>query len=149
MRIKLKILDEKVYEFGLPHYATTGSAALDLRVLLDNPVDLVGGKSVILRTGLAVYIENPAYAGLVVPRSGLGHKHGLVLGNLLGLIDSDYQGELLLSCWNRGRSSYRIHNGDRVAQLVIVPVQQAEFTVVKDFYTTERGTGGYGSTGKA
>lgn len=149
MRIKVKVLDERLYKFGVPQYATAGSAALDLRVLLDDSLDLAAGEATILHTGLAIYIENAGYAGLVIPRSGLGHKHGLVLGNLVGLIDSDYQGELLLSCWNRGKLSYRIQPGDRVAQLIILPVQQVDFDIMEDLVPSPRGTRGYGSTGSA
>ena len=132
----------------MPHYATNGSAALDLRVLLDEPLNLEPTQSILLRTGIAVYIADSNYAGLVVPRSGLGHRHGLVLGNLVGLIDSDYQGELQLSCWNRGNESYEIQPGERMAQLIIFPVQQIEFELVKDFPTSKRGARGYGSTGQ-
>ena len=149
MRVQLKLLDERLKQFGLPNYATDGSAALDLRVLLDEPLDLASGESALLHTGIAVYIRDSGYAGLVVPRSGLGHKHGLVLGNLVGLIDSDYQGELCLSCWNRSLKTYRIQSGERLAQLIIFPVQQIEFEVVKDFPSSQRGEKGYGSTGRA
>jgi len=146
MKVQLKILDERVKR--LPHYATNGSAALDLRVLLDEPLNLKPAQSILLRTGIAIYIADSNYAGLVVPRSGLGHKHGLVLGNLVGLIDSDYQGELQLSCWNRGNEVYEIQPGERMAQLIIFPVRQIEFELVKDFHTSKRGAKGYGSTGQ-
>lgn len=146
MRVQLKILDERLER--LPHYATKGSAALDLRVLLDEPLQLKPTQSALLRTGIAIYIADPNYAGLVVPRSGLGHKYGLVLGNLVGLIDSDYQGELQLSCWNRGNQTYEIQPGERMAQLIIFPVRQIEFELVKDFPVSKRGTKGYGSTGQ-
>ena len=148
MRVQLRILDERVRRFGLPDYATDGSAALDLRVLLDAPLDLAPGEDALLGTGVAVYIGDSDYAGLVVPRSGLGHKHGLVLGNLVGLIDSDYQGELRLSCWNRGSRTYRIQSGERLAQLIILPVRRIEFKVVDSFPSSQRGKGGYGSTGR-
>lgn len=146
MRVQLKILDERVKK--APHYATNGSAALDLRALLDEPLELMPGRSALLQTGIAVYIADPNYAGLVVPRSGLGHKHGLVLGNLVGLIDSDYQGELRISCWNRGNQTYSIQPNERIAQLIIFPVRQIEFEVVKDFPASKRGAKGYGSTGQ-
>jgi dUTP pyrophosphatase len=147
--IQLKILDPRVgRDFPLPQYATEGSAGLDLRALLDAPQALAPGATVLVRTGLAIYIGDPGYAAVILPRSGLGHKHGIVLGNLVGLIDSDYQGELMLSCWNRGSAQFVIEPGERMAQLVIVPVAQAEFQVVEAFEDTARGTGGFGHTGR-
>jgi dUTP pyrophosphatase len=147
--IQLKILDPRVgRDFPLPQYATEGSAGLDLRALLDAPRALAPGATVLVRTGLAIYIGDPGYAAVILPRSGLGHKHGIVLGNLVGLIDSDYQGELMLSCWNRGSAQFVIEPGERMAQLVIVPVAQAEFQVVEAFEDTARGTGGFGHTGR-
>lgn len=147
--IQLKILDPRVgRDFPLPQYATEGSAGLDLRALLDGPQALAPGATVLVRTGLAIYIGDPGYAAVILPRSGLGHKHGIVLGNLVGLIDSDYQGELMLSCWNRGSAQFVIEPGERMAQLVIVPVAQAEFQVVEVFEDTARGTGGFGHTGR-
>jgi dUTP pyrophosphatase len=147
--IQLKILDPRVgRDFPLPQYATEGSAGLDLRALLDAPQALAPGATVLVRTGLAIYIGDSGYAAVILPRSGLGHKHGIVLGNLVGLIDSDYQGELMLSCWNRGSAQFVIEPGERMAQLVIVPVAQAEFQVVEAFEDTARGTGGFGHTGR-
>jgi len=147
--IQLKILDPRVgRDFPLPQYATEGSAGLDLRALLDAPQALAPGATVLVRTGLAIYIGDPGYAAVILPRSGLGHKHGIVLGNLVGLIDSDYQGELMLSCWNRGSAQFVIEPGERMAQLVIVPVAQAEFQVVEAFEDTARGAGGFGHTGR-
>jgi dUTP pyrophosphatase len=147
--IQLKILDPRLgRELPLPAYATGGSAGLDLRALLDAPLELRPGDTTLLKTGLAIYIADPNLAAVILPRSGLGHKHGIVLGNLVGLIDSDYQGELMVSCWNRGASAFTINPGERIAQLVLVPVVQAEFEVVTDFHASERGAGGFGSTGK-
>lgn len=147
--IQLKILDPRVgRDFPLPQYATEGSAGLDLRALLDAPQALAPGATVLVRTGLAIYIGDPGYAAVILPRSGLGHKHGIVLGNLVGLIDSDYQGELMLSCWNRGSAQFVIEPGERMAQLVVVPVVQAEFQMVEAFEDTARGTGGFGHTGR-
>ncbi|MCK9192671.1 MAG: dUTP diphosphatase [Nevskia sp.] len=147
--IQLKILDPRVgRDFPLPQYATEGSAGLDLRALLDAPQALAPGATVLVRTGLAIYIGDPGYAAVILPRSGLGHKHGIVLGNLVGLIDSDYQGELMLSCWNRGSAQFVIEPGERMAQLVIVPVAQAEFQAVEAFEDTARGAGGFGHTGR-
>jgi dUTP pyrophosphatase len=148
-RIQLKILDPRLgRELPLPAYATDGSAGMDLRALLDAPVELAPGATTLLRTGLSIYIVNPGLAAVILPRSGLGHKHGIVLGNLVGLIDSDYQGELMVSCWNRGSTSFTIQPGERIAQLVIVPVVRAEFEMVSDFETSQRGTGGFGHTGR-
>ncbi|MEQ1439805.1 dUTP diphosphatase [Fontimonas sp. SYSU GA230001] len=147
--IQLKILDPRLgRELPLPAYATDGAAGLDLRALLDKPLVLEPGASTLIRTGLAIYIADPKLAAVILPRSGLGHKHGIVLGNLIGLIDSDYQGELMVSCWNRGHEPFAISPGERIAQLVFVPVVQAEFETVTDFHATQRGAGGFGSTGK-
>ena len=147
--IQLKILNPRVgSEFPLPAYATDGAAGLDLRAILDAPLTLKPGDTTLIKTGLAIYIEDPGLAAVILPRSGLGHKHGVVLGNLVGLIDSDYQGELMVSCWNRGQTEFVIHPGERIAQLVFVPVVQAAFDVVMDFAASQRGEGGFGSTGK-
>ncbi len=147
--IQIKILDPRVgSELPLPAYATDGSAGLDLRAVLDTPLTLNPGDTTLLKTGLAIYIADPALAAVILPRSGLGHKHGIVLGNLVGLIDSDYQGELMVSCWNRGKDSFTINPGERIAQLVFLPVVRAAFETVNDFHATARGTGGFGSTGK-
>ena len=147
--IQIKILDPRVgSELPLPAYATDGSAGLDLRALLDAPLTLNPGDTTLIKTGLAIYIADPALAAVILPRSGLGHKHGIVLGNLVGLIDSDYQGELMVSCWNRGKDSFTINPGERIAQLVFLPVVRAAFETVNDFHATARGTGGFGSTGK-
>lgn len=146
--IQLKILNSKIgNEIPLPAYATEGSAGLDLRACLDEAVVLEPGQTTLLPTGLSIYIEDPNLAATILPRSGLGHKHGIVLGNLVGLIDSDYQGELMVSCWNRGQTTFTIEPGERVAQLVLLPVVQAEFNIVEEFEATERGAGGFGSTG--
>jgi dUTP pyrophosphatase len=147
-KIDLKILDSRVKEeFGLPHYATDGSAGLDLRACLDAPIDLQPGQTELIPTGLAIHICDSSLAAVILPRSGMGHKHGIVLGNLTGLIDSDYQGQLFVSCWNRGQEGYTINPGDRIAQMVIVPVVQAEFNIVEDFAESDRADGGFGSTG--
>ncbi|MBV7298720.1 dUTP diphosphatase [Enterovibrio paralichthyis] len=147
-QIDLKILDPRVgKEFPLPAYATEGSAGLDLRAILDAPVTLEPGQTELLPTGLAIHIADPSLAATILPRSGLGHKHGIVLGNLVGLIDSDYQGQLMVSCWNRGNSTFTIEPGERIAQLVFVPVVQASFNIVEDFDATERGEGGFGHSG--
>jgi dUTP pyrophosphatase len=145
--IELKILDPRMAG-QLPHYATGGSAGLDLRACLDAPLTLHPGETHLVPTGLAIHIGDPGYAAMILPRSGLGHKHGIVLGNLVGLIDSDYQGELMVSTWNRGSSAFTLHPLDRLAQLVIVPVLQVEFNVVEDFDSSGRGASGFGSTGK-
>jgi dUTP pyrophosphatase len=136
-------------EFPLPNYATEGSAGLDLRAMLAAPMDLAPGSAEIIPTGLAVHIGDPGLAALVLPRSGLGHRHGIVLGNLVGLIDSDYQGQLLVSCWNRGSETFRIEVGERIAQLVLVPVVRVRFELVSEFTDSERGTGGFGHTGRS
>lgn len=148
-RIQIKILHPKLgKEFPLPHYATAGSAGLDLRACIEESLTIAPGETQLIPTGLAVYIANPGLAGIILPRSGLGHKHGIVLGNLVGLIDSDYQGELLISCWNRSQTSFILSPGERLAQFVIIPVVQAEFECVTEFRETERGSGGFGHTGK-
>jgi len=146
--IALRILDERIRDY-LPAYATPGSAGLDLRACLDAPTSLSPGKTELIRTGIAIHIADPGLAALILPRSGLGHKHGIVLGNLVGLIDSDYQGELMVSCWNRGHVDFTLQPFDRLAQLVIVPVVQAAFRIVADFDASERAAGGFGSTGKS
>jgi len=148
-KIQLKILDQRIgRELPLPAYATGGSAGLDLRAVLDVPLKLAPGETSLIRTGLAIYIGNPDLAAVILPRSGLGHKHGIVLGNLVGLIDSDYQGELMVSCWNRGQSAFTVEPGERIAQLVFVPVLRAEFDLVTDFAASHRGEGGFGHTGR-
>lgn len=147
MKIELKVLDERMRE-RLPAYGSAGSAGLDLRACLDGPLELAPGASVLVRTGLAIHVGDPAFAGLVLPRSGLGHRHGVVLGNLVGLIDSDYQGELMVSTWNRSASPYTIEPFERIAQLVIVPVMQVGFSIVEQFADSVRGEQGFGSTGR-
>ncbi len=147
MHVDLKILDERVRQHP-PHYATAGSAGLDLRACLDTPVVLNPGETQLIPTGLAMHLADPGYAAMILPRSGLGHKHGVVLGNLVGLIDSDYQGQLMVSLWNRGQEAFTVQPFERIAQMVIVPVVQAEFRVVEDFAASDRGEGGFGSTGK-
>jgi dUTP pyrophosphatase len=147
MKIDLKILDPRLRE-RLPAYATPGAAGLDLRAALDAPLRLEAGQTCLVPTGLAIHIADAGYAALILPRSGLGHKHGIVLGNLVGLIDSDYQGQLMVSCWNRGHAPFVIEPLERIAQLVVVPVVQAEFHVVEDFADSQRGAGGFGSTGR-
>ena len=148
--VELKVLNPKVgTEFPLPAYATTGSAGLDLRACLDAPLQLAPGQCHLIPTGIAIHMSRPDMAATILPRSGLGHKQGIVLGNLVGLIDSDYQGELLISCWNRGQDHVTIQPGDRIAQLVFVPVIQATFKQVTEFNQSERGAGGFGHTGKA
>lgn len=147
INIALKILDERIRPY-LPAYATPGSAGMDLRACIDAPLTLLPGRAELIPTGIAIHIEDPALAAMILPRSGLGHKHGIVLGNLVGLIDSDYQGPLLVSCWNRGSSSFEIRPMERLAQLVLVPVVRAAFTLVEDFAGSQRATGGFGSTGR-
>ncbi|CAD6523971.1 Deoxyuridine 5'-triphosphate nucleotidohydrolase [Paraburkholderia hiiakae] len=147
MKIDIKILNERMRD-QLPQYATQGSAGLDLRACLDAPITLEPGETKLVPTGLAIHVADPGYAALILPRSGLGHKHGVVLGNLVGLIDSDYQGELMISTWNRGHTTFTLNPLERLAQLVIVPVVQAQFNIVDDFEASERGAGGFGSTGK-
>ena len=148
MKIDVKIIDPRLQD-NLPNYATPGSAGLDLRACLSEPLTLAPNAWQLVPTGIAIYLHNPDYAALILPRSGLGHKHGIVLGNLVGLIDSDYQGQLMVSAWNRSDVPFTIEPMERIAQLMIVPVVQAEFNVVQDFPASERGKGGYGSTGKS
>ncbi len=147
-RLDLKILDERM-RAALPQYATTGSAGLDLRACINAPVTIAPGETVLIPTGLAIHIADPGYAAMILPRSGLGHKNGIVLGNLVGLIDSDYQGPLQVSTWNRGNAEFTIQPMDRIAQLIVVPVVQVALNVVEDFETSDRGSGGFGSTGKS
>lgn len=147
--IQVKILDSKLgNEFPLPTYASSGSAGLDLRACLDEPLQLEPGETKLIPTGMAIYLADPAFAATILPRSGLGHKHGIVLGNLVGLIDSDYQGPLMVSCWNRGCDHFTIQPGERIAQLVVVPVVQLDLNIVEEFEETERGSGGFGSSGR-
>ncbi len=147
--IQVKILDQRIgTAFPLPAYATAESAGLDLRACLEAPLVIAPGETHLLPTGIAIYIGNPALAAVILPRSGLGHKHGIVLGNLVGLIDADYQGPLMVSCWNRGQTTYTIEPGERIAQLVFLPVTRAAFTVVEDFKETSRGAGGFGHSGR-
>lgn len=146
-RISLKILDPRMNDY-LPAYATRGSAGLDLRACIDRPLTLEPGRTELVATGLALHIADPAYAAIILPRSGLGHKHGIVLGNLVGLIDSDYQGPLMVSAWNRGSEAFVLEPMERLAQLVVVPVQQVEFDIVDEFEDSTRGSGGFGSTGR-
>jgi dUTP pyrophosphatase len=145
--VALKILDDRMREY-LPAYATPGAAGLDLRACLEDPLTVEPGATVLVPTGLAIHIGDPGYAAMILPRSGLGHKHGIVLGNLVGLIDSDYQGQLMVSTWNRGDASFTLQPMDRLAQMVIVPVAQVAFEVVTDFQESDRGAGGFGSTGR-
>jgi len=148
LSIDYKILNPLIKEH-IPTYASEGSAGLDLRACINDSVVINPGKTELIPTGISIFIKDPGYAGLILPRSGLGHKHGIVLGNLVGLIDSDYQGELFISTWNRGTSSFTINSLDRIAQLVIVPVSQATFNIVSDYTKSDRGDGGFGSTGKS
>jgi dUTP pyrophosphatase len=148
MRISVRVLDPRLAD-QLPSYATPGSAGLDLRACIDQALTVEAGQAVMVPTGMAIHLDNPAYCAMILPRSGLGHRHGIVLGNLVGLIDSDYQGPLQISCWNRSSEPYTLQPLDRVAQLVIVPVQQVEFDVVDAFTESARGAGGFGSTGVA
>ena len=147
LSIDYKILNPLIKEH-LPSYGSTGSAGLDLRACIEKELVINPGETKLIPSGISIYIKNPGYAALILPRSGLGHKHGIVLGNLVGLIDSDYQGELLISCWNRGDKEFIINPLERIAQLVLVPVYQASFNLVNDFESSERGEGGFGSTGK-
>ena len=147
--VQLRVLDPRIgREIPLPEYATDGSAGLDLRACLDGPATIAPGETRLVATGLAVHIADPGHAAMILPRSGLGHRHGIVLGNLVGLIDSDYQGEILISCWNRGREPYVVEPGERIAQLVVVPVARVRFELVEEFTVSERGTGGIGHTGR-
>jgi dUTP pyrophosphatase len=149
-KIQLKILDSRIgSEYPLPHYATDGSAAMDLRACLDQTLSLAPGQTELLPTGLAIHIADPGLAAVLLPRSGLGHKHGIVLGNLVGLIDSDYQGQLFVSCWNRGEERFSIEPGERIAQMLFVPVVRPSFDVVDEFVDSSRGAGGFGHTGRA
>jgi dUTP pyrophosphatase len=146
--IELKILDPRVGDsIPLPHYATEGSAGLDMRACTDDAITVEPGETVLVPTGIAIHVADAALAAVLLPRSGLGHKHGLVLGNLTGLIDSDYQGQVFISCWNRGSKSYEVQPGERIAQMVFVPVEQVEFRVVDDFEASRRGDGGFGHSG--
>jgi dUTP pyrophosphatase len=146
--LQIRILDPRIgTEYPLPQYATPGSAGVDLRACLDAARELQPGDTVLIPSGIAIHLNDPGYAAVVLPRSGLGHKHGIVLGNLVGLIDSDYQGQIFVSCWNRGQSVFTIQPGERIAQLVVVPVAQVEFEVVETFVASERGAGGFGSSG--
>jgi len=147
-KTQVKILDARIGDtIPLPHYATSGSAGMDLRACLEQDTIIQPGETILIPTGISVYVEDNDKAAIILPRSGLGHKHGIVLGNLVGLIDSDYQGQLFVSCWNRGSTQYTIKVAERIAQLVIIPVIQTEFEVVEDFKTTNRGEGGFGSSG--
>ena len=149
MKVQVKVLDSRLgNEWPMPTYATTGSAGLDLRACVDAATVIEPGQTVVVKTGLSIYIEDPHFAGLILPRSGLGHKHGIVLGNLVGLIDSDYQGELMVSVWNRSQTAFSLEPGERLAQYVLVPVMQAQFDIVNEFEATERGAGGFGHTGQ-
>jgi dUTP pyrophosphatase len=146
--LKVRILDARIGgEFPLPAYATGGSAGLDLRACTAAPLTLAPGRAELIPTGLAIYLDDPSLAAVILPRSGLGHRHGIVLGNLVGLIDSDYQGQLMVSCWNRGAEPYTVNPGERIAQLVVVPVVQVELEVVTDFVSSARGAGGFGHSG--
>ena len=147
--VQLKILNPKIQQENLPQYATEGSAGLDLRACIDEPLILSAGQTVLIPTGIAIHLADPNLCAMLLPRSGLGHKHGIVLGNLVGLIDSDYQGELKVSLWNRFNETFTINPMDRIAQMVIVPIVQAAFEIVDEFHSSERGSGGFGSTGQA
>lgn len=147
--IELKILDPRIGDsIPLPHYATSGSAAMDMRACIDEALTVAPGETVLVPTGLAIHVADPGLAAVLLPRSGLGHKHGLVLGNLTGLIDSDYQGQIFISCWNRSATSYEVQPAERIAQMVFVPVEQVELKVVEEFAASERGAGGFGHSGK-
>lgn len=149
-RVQLRILDSRIgRDYPLPQYATEGSAGVDLRAMLDSAIELKPGETQLIPSGIAIHLADPGYAAVVLPRSGLGHKHGIVLGNLVGLIDSDYQGQLFVSVWNRGQNPFTINPGERIAQLVVVPVAQVQFEVVDEFVATQRGAGGFGSSGRA
>ena len=150
MQIRLRILDPRLgREFPLPEYATAGSAGVDLRACVDAPLQVLPGQTVLVPTGMAMHIADPTLAAVILPRSGLGHKHGVVLGNLVGLIDSDYQGPLMVSCWNRSATTYTIQPGDRIAQLILIPVLHARLQLVDSFAASERGSGGFGHSGRA
>jgi dUTP pyrophosphatase len=150
IEIALRILDSRIgTQFPLPARATAGSAGVDLRACIDAPLELAAGATAMIATGIAIHIDDPAYAAILLPRSGLGHKHGIVLGNLVGLIDADYQGPLMISCWNRSSEAFTINPGERIAQLVVVPVAQASFRIVEQFVDSARGAGGFGHTGRA
>ena len=148
MQVEVKILDVRMKD-QLPSYATSGSAGLDMRACIDAPLTINPGQTVLIPTGLSVHVSDPGYAAVLLPRSGLGHKHGIVLGNLVGLIDSDYQGPLMVSCWNRSDQAFVMEPMERIAQLVVLPVQRVDFKVVNEFHTSERGAGGFGSTGRS
>lgn len=149
-KLKVKILDPRVgREFPLPQHATPGSAGVDLRACLDAPLVLEPSRTELIPTGIAIHLDDPGLAAVILPRSGLGHKHGVVLGNLVGLIDSDYQGQLMISCWNRGREAFTVQPGERIAQLVVVPVVQVQFEVVEEFEESRRGAGGFGHSGRS
>lgn len=149
-KTEVKILDNRIgKEIPMPAYSTSGSAGMDLRACIDEQIQILPGETVLVHTGISIYIQNPGLAATILPRSGLGHKHGIVLGNLVGLIDSDYQGPLMVSLWNRGSTPFKINIGDRIAQLVLIPVVQTEFEIVDEFTATDRGTGGFGHTGTA
>jgi deoxyuridine 5'-triphosphate nucleotidohydrolase len=148
-KIQLKILDSRLgNEFPLPHYATDGAAGMDMRACVDVPLVIAPGETRLIPTGLAIHIQEPGFAAMLLPRSGLGHKHGIVLGNLVGLIDSDYQGQVFVSCWNRGGETFTMQPGERIAQMVVVPVVHADFEVVEEFAASARGSGGFGHTGR-
>jgi dUTP pyrophosphatase len=148
--VKVKLLDSRIgKEFPLPSHATAGSAGMDLRACLKEPLVLKPGDTALIPSGIAIHIRDPGYAAVLLPRSGLGHKHGIVLGNLVGLIDSDYQGEVLVSCWNRGQTEFTVNPGERIAQMVILPVVRAQFEVVSEFEESKRGAGGFGHSGKS
>jgi dUTP pyrophosphatase len=148
-KLQVKILDKRLGDsIPMPTYATTGSAGLDLRACVEAPLTLEPGQTELIPTGMSIFIEDPRLCAMILPRSGLGHKHGIVLGNLVGLIDSDYQGQLFVSCWNRGQTTFTVEPGERIAQLVLVPVVQADFEFVEEFTETDRGEGGFGSSGR-
>ncbi|MCY4472835.1 MAG: dUTP diphosphatase [Kistimonas sp.] len=150
LQLKTRVLDTRLgKDFPLPAYATAGSAGMDLRAMLTDPLEVAPGQTQLVPTGLAIHIENPGYVAVILPRSGLGHKHGIVLGNLVGVIDSDYQGQLMVSCWNRSSESFSIQPGDRIAQLLVVPVVQADLQIVENFDDSQRGGAGFGSTGRS
>lgn len=147
-KVQIKIIDKQVEHYGLPQYATAGSAGMDLRACIEQPLSIAPQQTVLIPTGIAVYIGDPQLAAMLLPRSGLGHKHGIVLGNLVGLIDSDYQGQLFVSCWNRSEQAYQVAVGERIAQMVFVPIAQVALEAVTEFALSERGQGGFGHTGQ-